>query len=63
MRRRTRAEILRELRRLGHRGPVSIRRAGRAFATAAERAFGSWRRACRAAGVQAGVNGRRVLRR
>lgn len=62
-RHRTRDEILRELRRYGRTGPVSVRRVGRTFATAAEREFGSWRRACRAAGVQSGVSGRRARRR
>lgn len=56
---RTRAEILRELRRHGRTGRVSIRRVGRALSNAAERAFGSWLRACRAAGVRPGASGRR----
>lgn len=58
---RSREDVIDELRRLG-RGAryVPIRWAGRALASAAYKHFGSWRRACELAGVQAGPPGGRV---
>jgi hypothetical protein len=56
--RRTQADVLDELRRLGRGGRyVPIRRAGRALASAAFKHFGSWRSACEAAGVEPGPPG------
>jgi hypothetical protein len=55
---RSREDVLGELRRLAEGVPyVSTRRAGRALASAAVKHFGTWRRACEAAGVVAGSPG------
>jgi hypothetical protein len=57
-------DVLDELRRLARGRPhVSIRQAGKALASAASKHFGSWLRACEAAGVAPGAPGGWLRRR
>jgi len=60
-RRRSRRDVIAELQALGQGVPfVAVRRAGPALASAARKHFGSWRLACKAAGVASGPPGGRL---